>query len=244
MIQFKRGRASSWFTQTKPLADGQPGYDKDRKKLKIGDGETAWNLLPDASGLRAEEILASEAEAKTRAAAQAAFNPLGALINGIFNKEDRTIITYGTDFPSKETVGQVYLQHYEAEPETEYIVSSGKQGIWDYQVWSSGKARCTGTLTFESNLAEVLDKSGLFTHDDSKSIGANYPFTFLSTPHEHASVQSTSPALVWLGNYSRNTASKTGAYKVISPNTQANKKYYVVFDVCGQIDVKAWLQRD
>lgn len=46
MIQFKRGKTASWATQTEPLADGQPGYDKDTHELKIGDGTTSFANLP------------------------------------------------------------------------------------------------------------------------------------------------------------------------------------------------------
>lgn len=46
MIQFKRGKTASWANQTEPLADGQPGYDKDTHELKIGDGTTAFADLP------------------------------------------------------------------------------------------------------------------------------------------------------------------------------------------------------
>jgi hypothetical protein len=35
MIQFKRGKTSSWYSQKTPLAEGQPGYDKDKHKIKI-----------------------------------------------------------------------------------------------------------------------------------------------------------------------------------------------------------------
>jgi hypothetical protein len=64
MIQFKRGKTFNWLKQTKPLADGQPGYDKDRNKLKIGNGKDPWFMLPSASGLSSEEIIAPEADAK------------------------------------------------------------------------------------------------------------------------------------------------------------------------------------
>lgn len=46
MIQFKRGKTISWANQTEPLADGQPGYDKDTHELKIGDGITEFKNLP------------------------------------------------------------------------------------------------------------------------------------------------------------------------------------------------------
>ena len=45
-IQFKRGTAARWVELNLVLAAGEPGYEYDTKKFKIGDGVTAWNDLP------------------------------------------------------------------------------------------------------------------------------------------------------------------------------------------------------
>lgn len=46
-IQIKRGSSNKWKELNPILSLGEPGYDKDAKKLKIGDGQTAWqDLLP------------------------------------------------------------------------------------------------------------------------------------------------------------------------------------------------------
>lgn len=49
-IKFKRGTASEWNNSAAPsgvvLALGEPGYEKDTGKLKIGNGITPWALLP------------------------------------------------------------------------------------------------------------------------------------------------------------------------------------------------------
>ena len=44
-IKFKRGTSAAWARTNPVLLDGEPGYEKDTKKLKIGDGTTAWNNL-------------------------------------------------------------------------------------------------------------------------------------------------------------------------------------------------------
>lgn len=46
MIQFRRGTTSSWNKTKTKLAPGQPGYDKDKNQLKIGDGKHTWSELP------------------------------------------------------------------------------------------------------------------------------------------------------------------------------------------------------
>lgn len=45
-IQFKRGTAARWVELNPILEPGQPGYVTDENRLKIGDGQTAWNDLP------------------------------------------------------------------------------------------------------------------------------------------------------------------------------------------------------
>ena len=64
MIKFKRGSTKSWQSTEFKLGAGQPGYDKDKNKLKIGDGENSWINLPYIGGLTSQEILNEENIAK------------------------------------------------------------------------------------------------------------------------------------------------------------------------------------
>lgn len=45
-IQFKRATAARWYEVNPILLLGEPGFEKDTHKLKIGDGETTWHNLP------------------------------------------------------------------------------------------------------------------------------------------------------------------------------------------------------
>lgn len=45
-IKLRRDTFQNWYDVNPTLADGEPGYDITNKKLKIGDGTTAWNSLP------------------------------------------------------------------------------------------------------------------------------------------------------------------------------------------------------
>jgi lysophospholipase L1-like esterase len=45
-IQFRRGTASAWTTAATVLAQGELGFETDTKKVKVGDGSTAWPSLP------------------------------------------------------------------------------------------------------------------------------------------------------------------------------------------------------
>lgn len=51
-IQLRRGTAANWTTNgTVVLAAGEPGFETDTGKFKVGDGVTQWSSLPYAGGL-------------------------------------------------------------------------------------------------------------------------------------------------------------------------------------------------
>lgn len=45
VYQFKRGTAQRWIAVNPILRQGEPGFEYDTGKLKIGDGFTPWNNL-------------------------------------------------------------------------------------------------------------------------------------------------------------------------------------------------------
>ena len=216
MIQIKRGKTENWRKNKVKLASGQPGYDKDKHKLKIGDGKTLWKDLPYASGLSAGEILCSEKDAKR---------------NLQLDPENKTIITYGTEDPNKDTVGQIYMQYYDSEPEVDYVVSYGIDGIWTYRKWHSGVAECWGTLEVATTIQNTFENKVLYFNNKEITC-VDYPITFEKIPCETASVQSASN-IVWLAGKTKNTKNKTGEYVLISPYHYDNAKYKITMHVIG-----------
>ena len=49
-FQLRRSISSNWSYTNPVLQAGEPGFESDTYKLKIGDGITRWNLLPYISG--------------------------------------------------------------------------------------------------------------------------------------------------------------------------------------------------
>ena len=49
-FQFRRGNASVWERNNPVLQRGEPGFEIDTYKLKVGDGVTMWNDLPYVGG--------------------------------------------------------------------------------------------------------------------------------------------------------------------------------------------------
>jgi hypothetical protein len=54
-IQLRRGTAAFWMDENPVLHQGEPGYETNTRKLKIGDGETFWRDLPYYTGLNIGE---------------------------------------------------------------------------------------------------------------------------------------------------------------------------------------------
>lgn len=212
MIKFRRGSTKSWRATKTVLEAGQPGFDKNKNKIKVGDGKSSWSELPYASGLSSEEILNSETEAKKRYAN---------------DKEDKTIITFGTSAPDEKTVGKLYLQQ---NSNTDYIVETGTSNGWFYQVYASGLMRCSGNFTIETDIIDSIENTGLYCANGGFSRA--YPKAFKAAPVEIASIHCIN-GISWLANNGMNTASSTGSYTIISPVEVSSSKYTISISAEG-----------
>lgn len=231
MIQIKRGSTSNWKKLKTPLADGQPGYDRDKHRLKIGDGKHLWDKLKPV-GLTEEELIDSEINAKARRLA---------------DPESVAIITYGTEFPDKNTIGELYLQQYESDPEVDYIIACGETGIWQYQIWKSGFARCWGGITISTSIENSIGKDTLYTNDNDVVMRSiEYPFTFkkatsgVKSHVETATITGAENKIVWLASKIPSSVTHSGVYTILSCNKQQSANYTIVLDVKGRIDLADW----
>ena len=221
MIQIKRGKSENWKNLAKSLEAGQPGYDKDKHKLKVGDGSTLWTDLPYASGIFEKEAFSSEEEAKKRFEQEV--DPIA-------------IITYGTEAPDENVKGQLYVQYYESEPPKDWIVSQGINKGWWYRQWQSGIAECWGKFSKNGTLTEAFEDSSIYYTNILDSL--DYPFTFielsdLKTPIETATLVS-SGNLVWLAGRTSNSLAKSGSYTLMSPIAYADQAAYdIILSVKG-----------
>jgi hypothetical protein len=219
MIQFRRGSTETWNNLKEPLAMGQPGYDKNKHKIKVGDGETLWKKLPYAGGVDPEEVLNSEERAKERYKE---------------DPENFTIITYGTEDPNEDTVGQLYLQHFDAEPEVDYIIEYGVSGIWTYRKWKSGDVDCWGTYKLSTAIAEPFAGNTLFCNNTT-FIPVKYPtqIIFAEAPNETASLRSNGWTS-WLASTKNNTEEQSAGYAIISAQVSEQSDYYITINIHGK----------
>ena len=218
MIQIKRGSTENWKKLKKPLAAGQPGYDKDKHKIKVGDGVKLWEKLPYA-GLSEEEVLDSEINAKKRLAE---------------DPESLAIITYGADSPDKKTVGKLYLQHYDTEPEVDYVIEYGISGIWTYRKWKSGDVDCWGTYKLATAVTEPFAGGTLFCNTTTfKPVKYPTQIVFAEAPHEIASLRS-SGWVSWLASANNNSTTQSATYSIISPQVSEQSNYYITINIHGK----------
>lgn len=59
-FKFKRGVSSVWKTLNPILDAGEPGFELDTHKLKIGDGLTHWNDLDYLNGSDESDLKESD----------------------------------------------------------------------------------------------------------------------------------------------------------------------------------------
>lgn len=56
LIQWRRGTAAEWTAADPVLENGEPGYETDTRRLKVGDGVTAWTALGYATEVAASAL--------------------------------------------------------------------------------------------------------------------------------------------------------------------------------------------
>lgn len=137
MIQIKRGSTEAWQNNNEKLAAGQPAYDKDRHKLKIGDGEHSYKELPDVTGLFKDEILAEYTPRESTG------NIILDTLNKLANPDP--IFTYGDKKPEEVDRGDIYFQKYDGAVEADYVIDFGKNANYYFRKWSTGFIECWGT---------------------------------------------------------------------------------------------------
>lgn len=62
LIEFRRDTAANWTSVDPTLAHGEPGFETDTGKLKIGDGATAWTSLSYIGGGGASSPLTTKGD--------------------------------------------------------------------------------------------------------------------------------------------------------------------------------------
>lgn len=116
-IQFLRGTKSKVAASTKVLADGQPLYETDTNKLKVGDGSTQAKSLPYVK-VDTDSALSSTSTNPVqnkiiRSALQKKLDLAGGTMRGALTTKGIKLTSgtdYGTTLPSSPANNQLFFQ--------------------------------------------------------------------------------------------------------------------------------------
>lgn len=116
-IQFLRGTKSKVTASTKVLADGQPLYEKDTHKLKVGDGSTEAKSLPyvkvDTDSKLSSTSTNPVQNKVVNSALRSKLSTSGGTMKGALTTKgiNLTLGTdYGTTLPSSPVTDQLFFQ--------------------------------------------------------------------------------------------------------------------------------------
>ena len=101
----------------------------------------------------------------------------------------------------------------------DYIVEQGVSGIWTYEKWNSGKAKCRGSTTYVAdNFSMAFGEGSGLRMPSTGTTEIDYPFEFVERPAEFAFIKrSIFPGITATDVMGRiNTTSHTGRYKPVT----------------------------
>lgn len=115
-----------------------------------------------------------------------------------------------------------------------YIVEKGTEGMWTYEKYADGTAKCWGTVTTEDTSFSSAWGSLYYGSVNCKAV--NYPFEFVERPQEIVTARTeTYAVLVYAETGGINTTGKTGNYDACRPNaTSSPVNVYYDFYVIGK----------
>lgn len=178
-IQLRRGTASEWTSVNPILSSGEPGFETDTNKEKIGDGTTAWNSLPylggDSSLFLGTYLSLSALESAHPTpddGSEAHINEVGAtqVQKAIWDNEDEEWVIVGS-VPSDNTPELITLipddLSFDKKEKTFDYVQSGAQSLEVTDTSFGAGALMYGTWLTDGNeitkTDDINDYSGLFT---------------------------------------------------------------------------------
>lgn len=115
---------------------------------------------------------------------------------------------------------------------TDYVIEQDTSGIWFYRKWNSGLAECWGVYSYS---VVTADFAVWVTpvYGTTPAPAQPYPFEFVATPLEWASIESSVNAF-WLykESGSHNSYYQTAIYRPVKVNSGSDNlieiRYYVV----------------
>lgn len=162
VIQVKRGTASAWTSANTVLAAGEVGFETDTKKMKVGDGSTAWTSLGytvtdgDITGVTAGTGLSGGGNS---GAVTLAIDSTVATLTGSQTLTNKTLTSPGI------TGGTLVNTVIKGLEEDVNVVASAATGTINFDVetasiwYYTSNASANHTLNFRYNSSTSLDSA-------------------------------------------------------------------------------------
>lgn len=162
VIQVKRGTASAWTSANTVLAAGEVGFETDTKKMKVGDGSTAWTSLGytvtdgDITGVTAGTGLSGGGNS---GAVTLAIDSTVATLTGTQTLTNKTLTSPGI------TGGTLVNTVIKGLEEDVNVVASAATGTINFDVetasiwYYTSNASANHTLNFRYNSSTSLDSA-------------------------------------------------------------------------------------
>ena len=140
IIRFKRGQASTWESKNLLLSPGEPGFELDTGKLKIGDGVKKWNELAYIND--PDKISELDAAIKDRYTK----SEIDSMVNAVYRYKGTKANYAALPAKSENKTGDVWNVE---TADTAHNVKAGDNVVWNGSDWDV--------------LSGVLDLSGYQT---------------------------------------------------------------------------------
>lgn len=177
IFQVKRGQSAAWASVNPVLRPGEPGFELDTNKLKIGNGIDAYNDLPYLTDAEIARIEGLEASLKLKANIEDVYtkDEIDSLMSGIYTYKG-TVKTFADLPTSGLRSGDVY--NIETADE-EHGIAAGDNVAWNGEAWD--------------RLAGLVDLSKYITTEDLANLDINISKTEIKKSFEEIKYEVKKP---------------------------------------------------
>lgn len=210
IIRFKRGQASTWESKNLLLSPGEPGFELDTGKLKIGDGVKKWNELAYIND--PDKISELDAAIKDRYTK----SEIDSMVNAVYRYKGTKENYAALPAKSENKTGDVWNVE---TADTAHNVKAGDNVVWNGSDWDvlSGVLDLSGyQRTIEGTEGQIV---GFSAEGEPEAIDSAPKADKLTTPRTINGAEFDGTVDVntqWAWNKSFYSYVQAGTYKILN----------------------------